>query len=212
MKTRTLAELSEFLDDEFAWRRKELTIVWSDIKSANSSEKSTRLRGGVALLYAHWEGFVKQAGEAYLIFVSSKGLKLEELNSSFLALALRTKLVEFSNSNDTGKHADFVKYFKSHLSDKANIPVKGIVATKSNLNSEILKRIVLGLGLDYSTFELKEKLLDSELLYYRNNIAHGKGLCPSENDFDTLYSEVTALIREVKTLIENAASLDSYRN
>ena len=210
MKIHTLAELNEFLDGEFAWRRKELTGVLSDIRQADASTKPARLRGGIALLYAHWEGFVKQAGEAYLVFVATKRLRLDELNPSFLALALRAKLGEFSQSSQATKHTTFVNYFRSSLSDRARIPTKGIVATKANLNSKVLQEIIISLGLDYSAFELKEKLLDGELLYLRNNIAHGKGLFPSEKEFEDMYSEITGLIRELKTQIENAASRGSY--
>lgn len=210
MKLRTLIDLTDFLDDEFAWRRKELTSIWSDIKQASISEKPARLRSAVTMLYAHWEGFVKQAGDGYLAFVACKRLKLGDLSPCFIALALRAKLAEFASTDEPGKYAEFVRYFQSSLGHRARIPTKGVVATRSNLSSDIFRRIVAALGLDYTAFELKEKFLDSQLLYLRNNIAHGKGLYPSESQFDAMYEEVNALMREFKTQVENAASLNLY--
>jgi len=70
--------------------------------------------------------------------------------------------------------------------------------------------MTLTLGLDYAPYELKENLLDAQLLYLRNNIAHGKGLCPTEGEFESLFAEVLGLLRCFKNQIENAAALRLY--
>lgn len=211
MKIRSLDELSEFLDGEYAWRRKELTSINSDVKAAHGDSRDPRIRGAIALLYAHWEGFVKNASHAYLTYVSSQRLHYCQLSTSFLALSLRKQLQEFSDTNDPVVHNSFVELMTTGLSSEARVPRTGAIDTKSNLNSKRMKRIVLTLGLDYSPYELKENLIDEQLLNWRNNIAHGKGNCPNESDFELLYVEVGNMLRAFKDQVSNAASQSGFR-
>lgn len=64
--------------------------------------------------------------------------------------------------------------------------------------------------LDYAPFELKENLIDQQLLDWRNKIAHGRSLFPSEDDFKVLYDEVSLLLRNFKDQLENAVALKTY--
>ncbi len=211
MKARTETEVQELLDEEFAWRRKELSAIWADLNSATGFSRNALLRAGVALLYAHWEGFVKAASEAYVEYVGRRRLQYKELCPSFLALALRSRLNEFSSSDEASANISFVEFVLGDLESNARLPKLGVIKTGSNLNSKRLKVIVLTLGLDYSAFELKENLIDSQLLELRNNIAHGKMRCPSVADFESIYQETTGLLRIFKDQISNAITLRTYR-
>src|ERR1700693_4373866 len=122
IQVRTLDLFADFLDSEFAWRRKELSALWTDIKEAKADVRSTRLRSGVALLYAHWEGFIKQAAEAYLLFIQSRDLRMDELRPCLLAFCLRSKLRELSERNDVDAHIAFLKFMTNNLKYKASIP------------------------------------------------------------------------------------------
>lgn len=70
MKIRTLNDLQDMIDAEMAWRKKELYALKSNIQSSRAFAKETALRSGIALLYAHWEGAIKNIAYYYLIFVS----------------------------------------------------------------------------------------------------------------------------------------------
>jgi hypothetical protein len=211
MKHRPAPDFLDFLDGEFAWRRKELTSMWSDVKAAGPEYRSARLRAAVAMLYAHWEGFVKAASEAYVSYVAARRLKHSDLSEGFLALALRTRLRELSDTRDVTAHIAFVQFLGSELHSPARIPNLGVIKTGSNLTSKRLKSIVLTLGLDYSPFELKENLIDKQLLDLRNTIAHGKWICPKDKDFEILYQETTALLRNFKDQLANAVALNAFR-
>jgi hypothetical protein len=211
MKARTDSDFVDLLDQEFAWRRKELTAIWGDVKSASEKSRPVRLRAAVAMLYAHWEGFVKAASEAYVEFVARRRLKHSELNDGFLTLALRSKLHEMGSRDDLYAHIEFVNFLYNELESRAKIPQLGMIKTGSNLTARRLKAIVLTLGLDYSPFELKENLMDAQLLDWRNKIAHGKYLCPEEADFTSLYNEVSFLLRNFKDQLVNAVLLRGYR-
>jgi hypothetical protein len=210
MKVRTLELLSSSLDDEFAWRIKELHEIHADVKAARFASKNGRLRAGIALLYAHWEGFVGTATHTYLQYVAGRGARLEQLSAGLLALAIRGRLKAFASNNDVEQHISIVTLFRSGLAEPAKLPTAEALSAGGNLNSDRVKQIVLTLGLDYAPYELKENLLDAQLLRLRNSIAHGKGLCPTEAEFDGLFIEVLDLLRCFKTQIENAAALKLY--
>src|SRR5579859_3694905 len=153
-RVRTLLDLQQRLDDELAWRKKELAIISSLIPSARSSSKvpateivNCYVRSGIALLYAHWEGFVKEAGDLYLNYIISQRLKYEELTNNFVAMAAKKHLSDFGFSNKVTDHIRVTDFFLSGLSERCN----GFAAieTKSNLSAEVLKEILSALGLDY---------------------------------------------------------------
>ena len=146
MKARTETEVLEFLDEEFAWRRKELSEVCADVSSAASN---ARVRAGTTLLYAHWEGFVKAASEAYVEFVARRRFQYKQLCPGFLALALRTRLNAFARTDDVSAHVAFVDFILGDLGSHARLPKLGAIKTGANLNSQRLKAIILTLGLDY---------------------------------------------------------------
>lgn len=211
MKIRTESQLLSMLDDEFAWRRKELTALWSDVQSAPEISRQARLRAGVALLYAHWEGFIKAAGDFFVTFVAVRKLNHDQLGTGFLSLALRKRLKAFSDTSSVPQHIAFLSFLRTEMTSRARLPQIGAIKAESNLNSRRLKDIVLTLGLDYSAYELKENLIDAQLLKWRNTIAHGKALHPSMDDFNILYGEVTTLLRIFKDQVENAVILQTYR-
>jgi hypothetical protein len=85
-----------------------------------------------------------------------------------------------------------------------------IVNTNSNLSSTTLKEITWCLGIDYSHFSSKEKLIDLKLVGRRNNIAHGGEFPMGREDFIELADEVTGLLNTFRNLIENSAVTEDY--
>jgi len=211
MKVRTESDLLSRLDDEFAWRRKELTVVWSDVQTSSHPAKNARVRAGVALLYAHWEGFIKNSAELLIRFVSIRRLRHCDLAPGLLALAIARELSDLVLASSAEQRLGFVNFIRSEQESRAKLPSSGAVKTGANLNSSRLRDIVLTLGLDYSPYELKANMIDSQLLAWRNSIAHGRETCPTEVDFQTLYEEITALLRTFKDQIQNAVILKQYR-
>ncbi len=212
MKIQTEEDLQAGLDKEFGWRRIELTAIKFDIQSAKADNvRSVKIRAGVALLYAHWEGFVKAAAEMFIEFVSVRRLSYAELAPGLLSLAMRQQLMEFGERKSIVGHIDFISFLQKDMGLRAKIPTIGVIKTGSNLNSERMRDIVLTLGLDYSAYELKANLIDKSLLDWRNTIAHGKELCPTMADFEVLYVEITKLLGLFKDQLENAVALKEYR-
>lgn len=72
---RTLDGFEAHLTEDLKWREAELDTWFRFVRKARQHERSGLLRGGVTLLYAHWEGYIKEAARAYLEHVSRKGSK-----------------------------------------------------------------------------------------------------------------------------------------
>src|SRR5207244_1981388 len=86
---RSLSDLQQAMSEEFAWRKKELHQLKSMVvANENAPHQDLFIRAAVTLLYAHWEGFIKNIGTAYLEFVASRRLPNAELSSPFLALVI----------------------------------------------------------------------------------------------------------------------------
>jgi RiboL-PSP-HEPN len=144
-KIRTLEQLQLTLDDELTWRKRELAVIKSLVTARSSTELTNcHIRSGIALIYAHWEGFIK-------------------------------------------------------------------IETKSNLSSEVLREIAYILGLDYTEYEDEAQLIDETLLKNRNEVAHGKYLSISVEQFIVLHQTITHLLDLFSNQIKNAASTKAYR-
>lgn len=211
-KIRTLEQLDEFLSDAIIWRKKELADVKSLIRSNRSSKSRSvcLIRSGVTLLYAHWEGFIKEAAKAYLCYVAMQPLMYAELSANFVALAMKRKLDEARETNKATVYTQVTEFFLTGLHEKSRIPWENPVTT-SNLSSEAFREIVCMLGLDYSLFETKEKLIDERLLRARNNVAHGKDFIVTYGGFMELHEEVIELLNQFNNQISNAVFMKTYR-
>lgn len=210
---RTQAELEEALAADLVWRKKELTAYRYLIHMTRGSPERHRaaLRGGLALLYAHWEGFVQSASRAYLTYVAFQRLRLEELSDPFVALASRSVLRSAADAHATSVHIALVSFFRSRMSDRATLPYKQGVNTESNLSSRVLRDIMEGLGLPHRFFEGKSQVIDSQLLGRRNKIAHGEDEIVSADDFEQVYLVVQAMLEEYRNIVSNAVSMASHR-
>jgi len=210
MAARTLEQLNDILDSEFAWRRKELTEIRSRIPVSQQPSQAMLLRAGVALLYAHWEGFVKHASNTFIEYVRKQRHQYDELGLGLLALCVRRRLHGLAESNNPETHIETLHFLLNELGGRARIPLEGVIRTKSNLNSQRFKRIVVFLGLDYKPYEPQEKLIDHQLVKWRNQIAHGEYRNPRRDEFDGLYPHVVDMMARFKNDISNSAATQRY--
>ncbi len=210
-KIRTVSQLSDQLSEEIAWRKKELIYIKTLIdKNRYRTVQSTLLRSGTAILYAHWEGFVKNAATSYVEFVARQNLKYSELAPNFLALAIKKQLNEAQSSYRAVIFTKVVDFLITGLESKCLIQWDDAIKTQSNLNSDVLKDIICILGLDYSLYETKEKIIDETLLRSRNEIAHGQYLLIEFDQYTELHREIISLMDLFRDQIENAAISKTY--
>lgn len=209
---RTKADLQQKVDDDLLWRRRELFNLRTAIEDSekNKQRQTALLRAGVAVLYAHWEGFVKRAGSLYLEFVSNQGKRATDLTPNFVAIKFKARIVEAAKSKKISTTHDVVDFFCNHLQDRLKIPHKGVVDTQSNLSSVVLRDIIWTLGLDISPYETKSKLIDESLVDRRNHIAHGEPLDIGVKEYLELHDEVMGLLEDFRNQIQNAAATDRF--
>ncbi len=122
-------DLINRIQEDFAWRRKELKIITERIPNTRSPLQNAYLRSAVPLLYAHWEGYVKNVSELYLKYVAGKFIKHSELYPQFFALSLSKKFGSQEIKN---------------LEDKTNYI--NIILDETNKNSNILTKTLLKLN------------------------------------------------------------------
>lgn len=209
-KPYTEADLSNILDADLIWRRKELSDIKLAIKNADSSAKPALLRALIAMSYAHWEGYVRTCANRYFehltlrrkpfseferqIYVNSFLIRLNALQQSRVALEARCKLV---NDILDGAGARF-----SYVSPE-------LVETRSNLSPEVTKDICLICGVDAGYFENNRTFLD-HLLKRRNAIAHGQQEYIQADEIDDLVANVLALMGVFRNLLENKVYTRAY--
>lgn len=211
-KIRTVSQLQDSLDQGFSWRLKEIADLKITVKGNSTLGQTTVIRAGVPLLYAHWEGFVKQASQDYLNFVSCQRLNYGDLASCFVVFGAKKHITSVTTSRQTSKKSiEAVDFFRRCAGERADLVLSSAIDTKSNLNSDTFENIAMSIGVPIRTYDSYYNLIDVSLLARRNKIAHGEYLDLSAEDFRELSDKVAKLLRMYKTDIENLASLGAYK-
>jgi hypothetical protein len=209
-KIRTVTQLQETLDKEMGWRIKEI----SAFKLATKTEEGSRrafVRAGVALVYAHWEGFIKAASEAYLNFVDNQGHMYRDLKSCFAVFGLKGKLALLIESRQARPNIAAFDFVLNELDKPARMRMSTAIDTESNLTSKVFADIANSLDIATTPYETKFNLIDESLVRRRNKVAHGDYLDIGANEFRSLADEILQMMRDYKTDLENAASMATYR-
>lgn len=182
----------------------------SSIRDSGGPAAECLRRGGVALLYAHWEGYTKNALSAYWDYVASKKLSYQELSINFLALGIERELNRMQSASAVTRLINRVERLMDCDDDRALMSDRDI-DTQSNLNSEVLAGLFEKLNLDISDLSTKSNLIDISLLKARNSIAHGEYLPISKEDYQELHDEVLSMMLLVNSTVSNAASTGQFR-
>ena len=210
-RIRTLNDLQGALDKEMGWRLKEIAELRFVSKSSPINKRQFFIRAGVALLYAHWEGFIKSASGHYLDFVQSQRYTYRELNTCFAVLGLKGKLNLLVESRNPSATIPTFEFILSELDRPIRRRLSRGLDTKSNLTSTVFETIAASLSINFEGYKTKANLIDYRLVKPRNTIAHGEYLEITLEMFDKLVEEVLQLMRDYKTDLQNAASMRSYK-
>jgi MAE_28990/MAE_18760-like HEPN len=210
---RTAEALVDHLAEALAWRKVELSRFEVMIQGAPSSDIELALcRAGVVMTCAHWEGFVKEAAQAYLNFVACQRLSYRQLNASLCATALKSDIVNAGQSKKTSAHLDLTTFVRDHLDDPATIDWHGVVATESNLSSAVFADVLATVGFpQLNIYQLRANFIDAQLLEHRHAVAHGERRPASRNDFDDVRFGVQKLLDTFRDQVEDAAVGGAFR-
>lgn len=196
---KNLTFLYDLIEKDYAWRISELSNYRSAlILEHNEKAQKAKIRAGVALLYAHWEGFIKQLANWYYEFVSCQSNNISDLSDSFASIILRAELNVLENSNKLKDHQRVIKMIFEGMNKTAFFSSKSPIKT-SNLKFEIFEDVCILLGINPLEFESRYKrkfdrniqlTIDEDLVGQRNSIAHGEYLPVSIEEFKKLYDIV----------------------
>lgn len=210
MKLRSLTELEDCVDAETAWRKRELTDLVFNVRGARDSKMQTSLRAGLALLYAHWEGWIKAVARLYVDYVGQQKPKLGDLSAPFLGNALRVELDRVGHANSAKVHTDFASLFVSDWAACRAVVNLEFIRSEGNLTSKVLRDITTRIGIDYAPYALLETLIDERLVHQRNCVAHGDFLSVDVAAYEDLHQKVLQMLNDFTQDVLAAARSRAY--
>lgn len=210
LNLRTADMLLAHLDQDMAWRIKEIAEFKNAVDSAQGKNQNAHIRAGVSMLYAHWEGFVKGSANAYVNYLSHRADPNNKLQPCFIALSMKSKLTAFAASSKSGIATESVAFLLSEMNSPVRLPREEAISAESNLSSTVFVNIAGWIGINSDQYSPRFPLIDETLLKSRNYIAHGEFLTITTERFNNLISEILEMLRWFKTDIENAVVQKSF--
>jgi hypothetical protein len=217
---KTLTILYECIENDYSWRIVELSNFKNSVLQAQGKAQVGMIRAGVALLYAHWEGFIKYVAEQYYQFVAYQNHTIEELSDCFVSILLRGELEILSNSKKLVQHNRIIQIFIEEQSKKAYFPAKSPIQT-ANLKFDIFQDVCIMIGIDLDEFRKHymskefdrdiQLTINEDLVKKRNMIAHGHRLPITLEEYKDLYKiVVNGFLYVFKEQVMNAAQKKKY--
>jgi RiboL-PSP-HEPN len=122
---------------------------------------------------------------------------------------MKAELDKAQSTNKATIYTEVTAFILTQSDQRSAVPYEGIVSTNANLSSTVLREITCLLGLDYSFYQSKDKIIDEKLLNRRNKIAHGESLpylSLDRKEYQELQEEILAMMEDFRTQVENNAS------
>ncbi|HYM94278.1 MAG TPA: MAE_28990/MAE_18760 family HEPN-like nuclease [Chitinophagaceae bacterium] len=210
-ENRTISLLNQNIDEDYSWRIKELDDFKTVLEKAkDTSTQGSLIRAGITLLYAHWEGFIKESAYCYYNFVTIQGFQLNTLTDNFIAISLKKELNELIESKRIKLQTKAVSILFAEFSKRGHFPPELPLWT-ANLDFNTFEEYCILLGIDITPFETKRQFIDKKLVQNRHTIAHGKYLKVDIKSFMEIYSITLVLLKTFKERILNSALIAAYR-
>ncbi|MDO9592041.1 MAG: MAE_28990/MAE_18760 family HEPN-like nuclease [Erysipelotrichaceae bacterium] len=209
MKIRNQGDFLELLERDLTWRKRELSRYSLQTKSLGGQDLALILKTGIALLYAHWEGYVKFSSRLYFQYLRTLGGSIAGYAENVVAVCLYKTYI-------TQDHKlPFYQFYE--VMRKARNPdiefhssIEEAITAKSNLKYEVLLEILTMLNISAVPYELKKQLIDHKLCHLRNAFCHGDRIDVDMDDFELLQSMVVELLESFKADLSNLVSTSAY--
>ena len=189
MKSRPDEKLIFELTTALSNRKKEITDFYMYIQSCQSSGIAEILnKSFILLLYAHWEGFIKEYTIKYFSFIISQKLVLSKLTENFLLIYLKSLLKTYKVDKNIFQEKKILDLVSKGSKFKIKIDEyfeKYTVGSENNLKFKNYKNIctILNYSLIDETNVFETNL--EKLVHNRNSIAH-TGLKAEENTYSDI--------------------------
>lgn len=205
----TIRIISE-INESYQNRYKELIDFFNFVKELeNDSIKNTIQKSYVLILYANWEGFIKETCLKYFKFVTNQKKQVEKLKPNFYNIYFKNLLKNYEPSRNINSEEKLLKKIlnSENIFDiKLDDPffVKYILGINSNLKIDNYNNLckLVNYNLEDSTGIFNLNL--QRLVHNRNSIAH-TGLRAEENTYNDIED-----ISEMNTKI--IAEMENFKN
>lgn len=211
MKLRTAQEALDAIDGELARRIKEIGNLRSAVDESRKSFETNVARSSFLLVYAHWEGGVKNCAMYYLDYVARQRHSYEELKTNFVTIACANAIQDAASSGKLYQYAQVVDFLIYNKEERFQRSKLFEIRTESNLSSVVMDSICFNVGIQLGDdFELSRNFIDRNLLKTRNSIAHGS-LEPVDKQYLSEAAErVLSLLGAFKNELQNAIVQKAY--
>lgn len=214
--------LQERLDKNSSYRKKEIQHLTLTIKEAEGSVQEALLRASFILLYAHWEGFTKEALRLFLKYLNKQEIPLQSIVYNLQTLHHTKQIIDVKQSQKKKKYHELTqamlientKIFKVKETDK------NIISTESNLKFEVVEDLLFLLDIEpqnfllqstaNATLETKKEFIDKVVLNQRNGIAHGETLLVKMDDYEEVRKFILDFMDALKDAIIDISIEEKY--
>lgn len=215
-----LDDLRTELEGALTWRIVEYTSLKNLLKVQGN--KIPVIKTLIVMLYAHFEGFVKDSLELYVEYINSTGKELSCFINSIVVASLHKTFNSYEDKNRKCKlfkndapvedylHTFFRRkeFSDAFTTDYLRLKVKigsDVINTKSNLAYRVLQENLYKLGLDYNFFHDRNVEID-RLLNLRNSVAHGSQKEPIDFiEYNKLEKTILKNMEELLVFVYDAA-------
>lgn len=212
VKVKHLTDLEDKINEDLAWRKKEIIDINILLDNKDFKNKDILLRSGISLLSAHWEGFIRTASNLYIIYICNQNLVNKDLKLNFLALMAKKDIGIKSQSKKSSVHMELINNIE-HLKDEffymKYTENKRIINTESNLSYKLFEEILKTLNIE-NKYELKKNFIDGELLKNRHRVVHGEKTFLDQEDFKATMGIIIDIMEDFKDSLIVAATNKNY--
>ncbi len=192
----------EEITDDIKWRSEQLLIAKTlpFTHDFSESHKEFLIKYSIPIIYAVWEGFVQNVFQIYVRQLNKLSLTIDEYCINILAHTVDSAFPQLKEY--PGDFNDRIKFIvKLNSFFQSDFQVSAIIKTQSNVELEMLNKILFRFNLDpIPHFPYKQQLKD--LLKYRNRIAHGdNSLVISKDNFEDFKKRIDDFVILVESLM-----------
>jgi hypothetical protein len=191
-------------------RKKEISLVLRVVANeADTVLEQTASIMAIPVLYAHWEGFVKEVVGEYIEFIEKQNLVPAQAHPTIFSFSMRKNIKLIRETGSVEHMTDFAIWMVEASSSPVRFEDKS-VETGGNLSYKNLKELCDNLKIDVAALEADRRKIDA-LLNRRNNIAH-TGRPPKFDQMKVAEDSalVIGLIDSFESILCNCVDLNRY--
>lgn len=202
---------SQRITEDFTWRVKEISDLKQVVKLSGGSYGSVARKAALALIYAHWEGYVLFVATSYLSYIAQRKRPLSSLMPSLRAVGLGNHVQEWQRQRDTIRlRLKIIETIKTMENEQFKKVPSGAVNTGGNLDYDRFSDICHVMMIDPIHVVSDQEYLDKEIVGTRNRIAHGDDIVVDDVRLSRASDFILSIMRSFRTHIENCVVSNKF--